>query len=337
MEKLKVKIGIVLVSVMLIISCSKKEGANNENKLKEFQKQTTEITDVNFSDSLGDVKEQIAFLKAELVSKRSDIKAIIAKRDSILKVVAEVENSLAKVNASKIEPGIAGVNAKLNELKGQKENLVEQLSLQKQEIVLAEKKIGLLGEEKIVYDAQRKALWDKGAPPAEFTDVDALLAGINDKISEQKLKLKNLNRNVSDIEEQITSIGGQRESLSTKIRNNYTAQQIFDEYSKEEKAKLNEQLASIDKKLEALVVDEEVLNVKLAKLTGEKTDFELKQDQLTQKTAAEQLAIAQQEMADKEAQKKTRVTYAIVIIGIVILVIGLFYVLGKYKRAQKGK
>ncbi len=330
------KVGVILVSALVIIGCSKKEQTNNESQLKGVQEQTTKVvTEANFLDSIGDVTAQIAYLKAELVSKRSDLKAAISKRDSILSLVTQVESSLAKVNAVKIEPGITGVHTKLNELKGQKENLQEQLSLQEQEIALAKKKINLLGEEKIVYDAQRKVLWDKGAPPTDFIEVDTLLSGINQKISEQNTRLKNLNRNVSNIEEQITSIGEQRGSLSTKIRNNYTAQQIFDEYSKEEKDRLKLQLNSVDEKLTTLQAEEGALSIQLGKLTGEKSVYELKQDQLSRETIAKDLAVTQQQLDEKAAQKKTRITYTFVIIGLVSFVIILFYFLGKYKKSQK--
>jgi hypothetical protein len=47
----------------------------------------------------------------------------------------------ARMNDSKIDKGIQAVNLKLNELKGQKENIEEQVALQKQEIELATKKL----------------------------------------------------------------------------------------------------------------------------------------------------------------------------------------------------
>jgi hypothetical protein len=70
---------------------------------------------------------------------------------------------MARMNDSKIDKGIQAVNLKLNELKGQKENIEEQVALQKQEIELATKKIDLLNQE--FYDAQHKALYNRGAAP----------------------------------------------------------------------------------------------------------------------------------------------------------------------------
>jgi hypothetical protein len=76
------------------------------------------------------------------------------------------KESMARMNDSKIDKGIQAVNLKLNELKGQKENIEEQVALQKQEIELT-KKIDLLNQEK-VYDAQHKALYNRGAAPKDF-------------------------------------------------------------------------------------------------------------------------------------------------------------------------
>ncbi|NJM80113.1 MAG: hypothetical protein HC854_11800 [Flavobacterium sp.] len=176
---------------------------------------------------------------------------------------------MARINENKIDKGIEGVNMKLDELKGQKENLEEQVALQKQEMELATKKIALLNEEKKVYNQQKKALWDKGAAPNEFISVDSLLGGINCKITEQSKRVKILNRSVADTEEQVLSINSQRNFLSTKIRENYNAQEIFSEFTQEEESKIKKQIDVIDKKISALNGNVNSLNSDIANLDSE--------------------------------------------------------------------
>jgi len=130
------KIILVLFVVLLQISCNKKEGSNQLQPSSEI------------STTSGDNSELLSTLEEQ-----EEVKAIIIalskKKDSLQKVVLSTKESMSRINDTKIDKGIEGVNMKLNELKGQKENIEEQVALQKKEIDLATKKIDLLNQEKV--------------------------------------------------------------------------------------------------------------------------------------------------------------------------------------------
>ena len=218
-------------------------------------------------------------------------------------------------NDEKIDKGIEGVNQKLNELKGQKENFEEQVGLQKKEIDLASKKIDLLNEEKIVYDQQHKALWEKGAPPKDFKSVDSLLNGINSKIAEQTKRVKFLNRNVADIEEQVLSIDQQRNFLSTKIRENYNAQEIFAEFANEEEYKIKTQIDLIDSKISSLKGNSKELNIEIANMNSE----------IAKATSK----------AESDNKGKNRMIYALTAIGFITIIFVFLYWIGKKRKTKK--
>lgn len=192
----------------------------------------------------------------------------------------------------------------------------------------------LLKEEKSIYDAQKKALWDKGAPPEDFTDVDVLLSGITQRISEQKFKLKNLNRTVSDIEEQIVSIGEQRTSLSTKIRNNYTAKEIFEGYSKEETEKISQEISAIDEKLQTYLNKDSELTDQLTSQIGEKASLENEQTSLLEESKSKEEKSLQQKLEAKKTKKQNRLVYAFIGIGVFAILLFIFYFVGKNKRSK---
>lgn len=212
--------------LIFTIACTSNNGKVETEKLQQENNEPQLI-----SSSSSEYLDSIRHLNSEM----EQFVFLTLKKDSLRTLFEQTEFSLEQIKSHKIEPGIEGINVKLNELKGQKENLQDQQDLQKQEIELAEKKIELLEDEEAVYAAQHKALWDKGAAPADFEVVDSLLNSIKISVSEQSNKVKNLKRNVGNIQEQVNSIDVQRNSLSTKIRNNYTAQKIFEEYSAEQK------------------------------------------------------------------------------------------------------
>ncbi len=296
--------------VLIQISCKKNETNLLENP---SVKETTAPIDMELQATLEaqeDVKYQII--------------ALSKKKDSLQNVLKSTKESMARVNDTKIDKGIEGVNLKLNELKGQKENFEEQAALQIKEIDLATKKIDLLNQEKVVYDAQKKALWDKGAPPKDFVTVDSLLAGINGKINEQNRKVKILNRNVADVEEQVVSINGQRNFLSTKIRENYNAQEILGEFAKDEETKINAQIAGIDTRISMLSGKVSSINSTVAGLNSE---------------IAAKEATAQGDLLKETRQIKTknRLWYAFIAIGFLIVVFYALFRIGKNKKNNKTK
>jgi len=344
---MKIKLSIYILSLGLILGCGKQEEGNTT--LQELKNNRAEnlqevVHSVSYLDSINNLSAKIGDLKSSQEAKRQLIDALTKKKDSVTTLLAQVQQSLEQVNAKKIAPGIEGVNTKLAELKGQRENAKEQLDLQKQEIVLAEKKIGLLNEEKTVYDAQHKALWNRGAEPNAFTVVDSLLAGLNAKISEQTLRVKSLKSTITDIEEQMVSIDDQSKSLSSKIRNNYTAKQIFDDYSKEEKDRLQNQLVTIEADLKILADEDSSLSDLLNSENSKKSAFENEQN------ASRQLAILNEKKRQEEAnaqinaeleknqeKSKGKKSAALFIVGILAALFLLFFLLGKMRKARLSK
>ena len=297
---------IILLSLIVLfqVSCNKKEG-NTENP---FVKTEIQQTDNKLNQTLEEQEE----IKQQII-------VLSRKKDSLINVLKSTKESISRINESKIDKGIEGVNIKLNELKGQKENLEEQVSLQKKEVDLATKKIDLLNQEKVVYDAQRTALFDKGAAPKDFVKVDSLLGGINTKITEQKKKVKSLNRIVADVDEQVLSITEQRTFLSKKIRENYNAQEIFGEFAKEEDAKITEQIKAIDLQISALSGDVSNINSTIASLNDTKDE-----------------KVAEKEDMDNsqlEANKtKNRLMIALIAIVVIVLIFAGLYYVGKRKK-----
>lgn len=341
------KIKFIVLSTLLVVmlGCTSNE---NSSEIEEFQKKQnyqskTAIGSLNqFEDSIQNIDSKIEALLSMLEAKREQISFLTAKKDSILKSSEQTTISLEQVKSQKINPGIEGVNLKLDELKGKKENLQEQQKLQKQEVILAEKKIELQKEEKEVYLAQRKALWDKGAPPADFIKVDSLLVGIDKYLNEQTLKLKSLNRKISDIDEQVKTIDQQRNSLSNKIRNNYTAQKIYEEYSAEEKVRLDSQLISVEEQLNTLLNEQEDLNSDLAIYSGNKSYLQIKQGELNsiqtgENAQLEKLALAQKQAEIEKISRNRRLFNALIGISIAALVLFVLYYVGKKRRTRKTK
>lgn len=297
------KIVLLLFVILLQFSCSEKKDKDNPFIKKEI---------IQTDNALNKTLEEQEEIKQQII-------VLSRKKDSLINVLKSTKESVSRINETKIDKGIAGVNIKLNELKGQKENFQEQVDLQKKEVDLANKKVDLLSQEKIVYDAQRKALYDKGAPPKDFVKVDSLLGGINSKINEQKKKVKSLNRMVADVEEQVLSINDQRDFLSKKIRENYGAQEIFSEFAKEEDSKITEQIKKIDLQISALSGDVSNINNTIASLN----------DTISVKQAEHQ----ENALLQTESTKtKNRLYIALGAIAIILLVFAGLYFVGKKKK-----
>lgn len=328
---MKIKYLIILFAAGAFISCSQKEKSTTQEELGTAE-QEIKIDGSSYQKSINTVESKLDLLKNSKELQTLEIQSLTAKRDSLSDLLNQIEGSLSDINTKKLKPGIEGVNEKLNELKGQKENFEEQLKLQKKEIELAGKKITLLNEEKSVYDAQKQALWDKGAPPEDFVEIDTLLNNLTKRISEQKTKVKNLNRNINDREEQIVSIIEQRSSLSNKIRNNYTAKQIFEDYSKEEKGKLIAEINKIDEIFKAYLDKDSELSNELAKIAAEKSNLEAEQTGLLKQKEQNEAQLQQQKSKEKEAKKRSRLSYAFIGIGFLAMLMIVFYFVGKRKR-----
>ncbi|MCW2119109.1 hypothetical protein [Flavobacterium sp. 7A] len=299
------KITLVALAILSLSSCVKKQDGDNPEIKKEIVQTNSEL-----NKTLAEQEE----VKQEIV-------ALSRKKDSLLNVLNGTKESMSRMNESKLDKGIQGVNLKLNELKGQKENIEEQVALQQKEMDLATKKIDLLNQEKLVYDAQHKALYDKGAAPKDFAKVDTLLGEINGKINAQKRKVKSLTRNISDVQEQVLSIDGQRDFLSKKIREDYNAQDIFGEFAKEEESKITDQITQIDAQISKLTGNVNNINSSVASLS----------DSISAKT--EQHDLNSQNQADAN-KTQNRLYYALIAVGIVIILFAVFYIIGKRKKQQ---
>lgn len=330
---MKIKYLIILFAAGAFISCSQKEKSTTQEELGTAE-QEIKIDGSSYQKSINSVESKLDLLKNSKELQTLEIQSLTVKRDSLSRLLDQIEGSLSDINTKKLKPGIEGVNEKLNELKGQKENFEEQLKLQKKEIELAGKKITLLNEEKSVYDAQKQALWDKGAPPEDFVEIDTLLNNLTKRISEQKTKVKNLNRNINDREEQIVSIIEQRSSLSNKIRNNYTAKQIFEDYSKEEKGKLIAEINKIDEIFKAYLDKDSELSNELAKIAAEKSNLEAEQTGLLKQKEQNEAQLQQQKSKEKEAKKRSRLSYAFIGIGFLAMLMVVFYFVGKEKEIK---
>lgn len=345
--KKRIVISNILLAVLLVGCNNTQEGTTTIEELKGVtlvQTETTNTVSV-VSDSIAALEFQINTLRDSQMSKKEEIAFLISQRDSITNTLSQIDQSLEQVNSKKIAPGINSINAKLDELKRQRENLTEQQELQKSEKTLAEKRIALLSEEKAVYDAQRASLYDKGAAPENFVVVDSLLSGINSKISEQSKKIKNLERNIDDVEEQKVVIIQQRSSLSSKIRNNYSAKQIFDDFAKEEKSRLEGKLQTIEGALEQVLNDDKDMDGRLALHTSKKNAFETEKNINAEHAASAEREAAinaehaslESQLAKEKANKDGKKLFGLLGIVAVAVLLLMFYLLGKAKKRRKLK
>lgn len=301
------KIVVLTLAFLLQVSCQQKTDKQtvlpSATKVMTPQEKLAEATRIKAEE---DTKNQIVQL--------------VQKKDSLQTSLKTTKESMSKINDAKIDKGINEVKAQLNELKGQKENLEEQLDLQKKEIELATQKIALYKQEKEIYIQHRTALFDRGAPPKDFAKIDDLLQINNTKLSSQNTKIKTLNRSVIDTEEQIRAIIEQRSFLSTKIRQNYNAQEIYEEFAIEEELKISTKIKDID--------------AQLLKLNGNKKDsvairtviLKTKENKPNNDTSKLiELPI------DKDERANRLKTAGYAIAG-VLLIFGIFYFINKKKN-----
>lgn len=139
--KTRIVISNILLAVLLVGCNNTQEGTTTLEELKSGTKVQTESTNtaVYVNDSIAALELQIDALRNNQMSKKEEIAFLTSQRDSITNALSQINQSLEQVNSKKIAPGIDGVNAKLDELKGQRENLIEQQELQKREKALAER------------------------------------------------------------------------------------------------------------------------------------------------------------------------------------------------------
>ena len=314
---------------LVIFNCSNGETKADQSLIKDAAETQTALESKKINqDSLSFYNSKLSFLSARKDAKAKLINQVSKQRDSLKGLLTQLETSVKAINDKKLNPGIQGVHNKLDQLKGQKENLEEQTSLQKKEVALAAKKIEILNEEKSVYLEQKKALYDKGAPPTAFNVVDSLLSGINSKMLIQNDVVKNINRNIADAEEQVIRITGQRDELSKKIRTNYDTQLILSEFNVDEKSRLEDQLAKVNENLNALLseganldTDYKLLASKLANLETPFSD-----------AASTDSAIDEGKNVEEKSNKTSVALLVIIVLGAIM---ALFYIVGKRRKNKK--
>ncbi|WP_445736443.1 hypothetical protein [Mariniflexile sp.] len=323
------KTNFILLSffALVTLNCTNGEKNADQSLVKDTAETQTTLQTKN-QDSINYYNSKLGLLRNEKDSKTQLINKVSKQRDSMQMLLTQLETSLKSINDKKINPGIEGVNSKLDQLKGQKENFEEQTSLQKKEVALATKKIEILKEEKDVYLEQKKALYDKGAHPSAFIVVDSLLNGINSKILIQNDVVKNINRNVADAEEQIIRITGQRDVLSKKIRNNYDTQLILSEFNADEKNRLETQLAKVNENLNALLAEASSLDTDYKLLASKTSQFSTIETNTTNDSLSEN-------DNNSEENKSGKTSIALVTIIVLGALMALFYIIGKRRKNKK--
>ncbi len=326
---------VLLMSLALItISCNNTDKKASQTLVQDKPVENIVHPKVEYADSISLLNSKLNLLNAEKGNKANLIQKVGKQRDSLKNMLAQLDLSIKAVNDSKINPGISGVNNKLNELKGLKESLEEQVTLQNKEIELANKKIQILEEEQSVYKEQQQALIDKGAAPKEFVYVDTLLGGINSKIKIQKDVIKNLERSVNDTKEQVDNIKQQREVLSKNIRNNYSAKQLFEEYHTDEKLRLEKQLENVTDNLNILLGEASSLDTDYMVLNSKKINLE----SLNTKVEIDESSNGKEiQNMDNGIEKSNKLTLAAIVIIALGVLMALLYFIGKRKKNNKKK
>ncbi|MFD0834659.1 hypothetical protein ACFQ0I_02700 [Mariniflexile aquimaris] len=329
---MKTKLITLSILLLSIVSCTSGDKKADQSFTNEAtQTSTNLVTAEKSKDSINFFSSKLNLLGAEKDSKTKLVNMVSKQRDSLQALLTQLETSVKAINDKKLNPGIAGVNSKLDQLKGQKENLQEQIALQKKEVALATKKIDILNEEKGVYLEQKKALYDKGAPPAAFKVVDSLLSGINSSMLIQNDVVKNINRNVADAEEQMIRITGQRDELSKKIRNNYDTQLILSEYNADEKNRLEAQLAKVNENLNMLLNEASNLDTDYKLLASKLSNLNTPAVDLNNGDGAEAA-----ESSDT-GEKSGKTSFALIVVLVLGAIMVFFYFVGKRRKTKNIK
>lgn len=322
---------LILISA-LIISCSNKK--ENNVPSTQVEQDNTELISITekYKDSLDNVSQILKNLAEQKLTKEQAIAKLSVDRDSIKAKLESVNTSIADIKNKKLNANVNDVIARLNEIKGIKEGLVSQTELKKQEIDLAKSKVEILDKEKKVYDNQKQALFDKGAAPKSFVEVDSLLGSIDSKITSQNALIRNLNRTVTDNELEVNRLDNNRKNLSEKIRKSYDAEKILNDYNGEEATRLEELITNYNNQIDQLSNEASSLNTDYNILKSKTSNLEQKVNKNLEQVNKE----AQIEPAkDTETKKSNSLNLALWIIGGVFVIMIILYVLGKKRKNAK--
>ncbi|WP_339661087.1 hypothetical protein [uncultured Polaribacter sp.] len=342
---MKTRYVIFVLSLSLLMACGWEKSASiSIEELQKNQQTVKKVTTnlVLYKDSIININTKLSNLRATKDSINRKLGKIHKEKDSISIVLSQVEKSTEQLITKKIVPAIDSIKIKLLALSEPKEAAVTKLELQEQEILVAEKKITLFTEEKTVYDAQLKALRNKGAAPEDYISIKKTIEEIKRHIKAQTLKATVLKKSMIDLKEQTVSIDEEIDSLSTKISANYSAREIVNEYLKEEQLRLFNDLKSIDLNIESTNTKNDSIQHKIDFYTSNNSNFEAKvsneeklkafgnkvQNSVNPETASAKIAL---KTVDKEKMKNA----AFIAIGFIAAILFVFYILGKKRKSKK--
>lgn len=329
---MKTKIFTLILISALITSCGNKKEDNVP--LTQVEQDNTELISITekYKDSLDNVSQILKNLAEQKLTKEQAIAKLSIDRDSIKAKLESVKTSISDIKNKKLNANVNDVTAKLNEIKGIKEGLVSQTELKKQEIDLAKSKVEILDKEKKVYDNQKQALFDKGAAPESFVEVDSLLKSIDSKITSQNALIRNLNRTVTDNELEINRLDNNRKSLSEKIRKSYDAEKILNDYNEEEATRLEELISNHNNQIDQLSNEASSLNTDYNILKSKTSNLQQKVTNNLERANQENQVETTKEF---ETEKSNGLKLALWIIGGVFVLMIILYVLGRKRKNAK--
>ena len=310
--------------------------------IEELQKNQQTVKEVTknievYTDSVSNTNSKLIKLRAHQQTLHQKSVTINKKKDSVSTLLRQVEKSTAQIIIKKIAPTIDHIKTELIALSAPKENIISKLALQEQEVLLADKKITLFTEEKTVYDAQLKALKNKGAAPEDFITINKTLKEIQKHLKEQTLKAANLKNSIANLKEQMIVIDEQIDSLSYKINANYSAKEIVNNYIKEEQDRLFNELNAINLDLESTSSKNDSIQHKIDFYTSNNSNFEEKISNeeklktLGNKVQNNAITGTTLKTVDKEKMKNSAFIFIVVIAAILVV----FYLISKKRKSKK--
>ena len=126
-----------LVSFALF-SC--KEQTNRENPFTDQAVAQDSTVVLQSNETQAEKEAKLNLFNADYDNLKMQALSLQAKKDSLNKLLISTEESVKNINTNKLDKGINGVTGKLNQLKGEKENVLEQINLQKKNWILQLKK-----------------------------------------------------------------------------------------------------------------------------------------------------------------------------------------------------
>lgn len=330
---MKTKFFILTFLTLVVISCGNNEG-NTSAVSAEDREDNSAITQKNerYQDSLSKVSQVMNDLAEKKMTTEEAVSKLTKSRDSLQSKLTTIENSIADIKDKKLENNIEVVTSKLAEIKQEKENLVEQTELKKEEAQLATSKVEILEKEKAVYANQKQSLFEKGAAPEAFTEVEATLEKINAQISAKKDEITKLNRKVSDNALAIKRLDNYRTTLSENIRKSYDAEKILNEYNKEEAARLQELILSYNAEIDQLANEASSLSSDYKTLEAKTSN--LKQQVVHTQEEESSSAKAKSTSASSTGEEGSLNT-ALLVVLILFLIMVFLYRLGKKRKKAK--